>query len=108
MARFYGKVGYGTPTDIGDGVWEDVITEREYFGDITQNYRKTANEDSQVNPDISVSNTISIVADQYAMNHFHNIRYVEWDGVRWTTTSIEVNAPRLKLWLGKVYNGPTP
>ncbi len=51
---------------------------------------------------------ISIVADAYARGHFFAIRYVEWAGERWTVTNVEVQAPRLILQLGEVYNGPTP
>jgi len=57
--------------------------------------------------DISVSNSISILADEYAIKHFFKIKYVRWEGVPWSVTSVEVRAPRLILSLGSVYNGPT-
>jgi hypothetical protein len=108
MARFLGIVGYGesveTPAD--SGVWVDQITEREYQGDVLRNSR-ALEDNSRVNSDISVANQISVVADQYAFEHFFNIRYVEWAGVRWTVTTIEVRSPRLILNIGSVYNGPT-
>src|SRR6187549_846562 len=109
MARFYGKVGYGesveTPAD--SGIWKDVITETNYQGDVIRSTRNLETTD-KVNDDISVSNSISIVADQYAIEHFFNIRYVEWMGVRWTVPEVEVRRPRLILSIGSVYNGPTP
>lgn len=107
MAKFHGKVGYGSQSETVPGVWEDGITEREYFGDVLRNSRNLREED-KVNSDISVSNSISIVADAYANEHFFAIRYVEWAGVRWTVTEVEVQRPRLLLRLGEVYNGPTP
>ena len=51
---------------------------------------------------------LAIVADAYANDHFFAIRYVEWAGVLWTISSVEVQSPRLLLRLGEVYNGPTP
>lgn len=108
MARFSGNVGYGTPTNKGNGVWADTIEERLYYGDVKQNFRKYDNPDDKFNPDLTLSNTISIVADQYAIDHFHKIKYVEFEGVRWTVNTVEVVPPRLTLWLGRVYNGPTP
>lgn len=54
-----------------------------------------------------MGNSISIVADKYANEHFFLIRYVMWEGVRWTVTNVEVRAPRLLLSIGSVYNGPT-
>jgi len=109
MARFYGKVGYGEAVESapGSGVWVDQITEFSYFGDVVRNSRKL-DEGESLNSDISVTNSISIVADQYAIEHFFKIKYVQWAGVLWTVTSVEVQRPRLTLRLGSVYNGPTP
>lgn len=111
MTRFYGNVGYGiseeTPTDSGN--WVDVITERPYFGDVVRNTRKLDPNTESVNSDISVGNSISIVADGYAFEHWHQIKYVEWEGQRWTVPLVEVpQRPRLLLSIGKVYNGPLP
>jgi hypothetical protein len=60
-----------------------------------------------VNPLTSVSNSISIVADAYANEHFLAIRYVEWVGELWTVQDVEIQTPRLLLRLGEVYNGLT-
>ena len=109
MERFYGAVGYAQPVEKppDSGVWVDEITESPYFGDVIRNSRRL-DEGSDLNPDISVGNSISIVADEYAINHFFKIKYVVWSGVRWTVSNIEVRSPRLILNLGEVYNGPTP
>lgn len=109
MARFYGEVGYGTPVENppGSGVWIDVINEYPYQGDVIRNTRQIEAGD-KVNEDIVVSNSISIVADQYAIENFFKIKYVRWSGVLWTVTTVEVRSPRLILSIGSVYNGPTP
>lgn len=109
MARFFGKVGYGdsVETPSGSGVWEDTITEIEYYGDVVRNTRKLEPGDS-LNDDITVSNSISIVADDFAIKHFAKIKYVQWEGVLWTVPSVEVKSPRLILSIGSVYNGSTP
>jgi hypothetical protein len=109
MARFFGKVGYGEPleTPPGSGVWIDDIHEYSYFGDVVRNTRKLESGES-LNDDITVGNSISIVADDYAIEHFFKIKYVEWSGALWTVTTVEVKSPRLLLSLGSVYNGPTP
>lgn len=109
MARFYGRVGYGEPVETppDSGVWVDQIVEFSYYGDVIRNSRKL-DEGESLNSDISVTNSISLVADQYAIEHFFQIKYVQWAGVLWTVTSVEVQRPRLTLRLGSVYNGPTP
>jgi hypothetical protein len=106
--RFFGDVGYGDSieTSSGSGVWTDVITEIQYFGDVIRNTRKLESGES-LNDDINVSNSISIVADDFANKHFFKIKYVRWAGVLWTVTNVEVKTPRLILSLGSVYNGPT-
>ena len=106
MAKFYGEIGYGETEEIAAGVWEDVITEIKYFGDVIRNTRKLQ-EGEVLNNDISVGNSISIVADAYANEHFFAIRYIRWAGNLWTVHDVEVQAPRLLLRLGGVYNGPT-
>jgi len=107
MARFSGRVGYGESVETTPGVWEDQIVERSYFGDVIRNARNLR-EGENLNFDLSVQNSISIVADAYANEHFFAIRYVEWAGTLWTVTSVEVQSPRLILRLGEVYNGRTP
>lgn len=107
MARFHGRVGFGDTVESQPGVHVDSIVEHSYFGEVVQN-RRNLRQGENLNQDISVGNMISIVADAYARGHFFAIRYVEWAGERWTVTNVEVQAPRLILQLGEVYNGPTP
>ena len=107
MARFFGRIGYGGTVESAPGVWVDDIIERSYFGDVIRNTRNLR-EGENLNVDLSVQNSISIIADAYANEHFFAIRYVEWAGTLWTVSSVEVQSPRLLLRLGEVYNGPTP
>lgn len=105
MAKFYGKIGYGISTQTAPGVWEDTIVEQKYFGNVIRNSRGVR-EDNKVNDDLTVGNSISIVADAYANEHFFAIRYIEWAGTLWTVSDVEVESPRLLFRLGGVYNGP--
>jgi hypothetical protein len=107
MARFYGRIGYGESLETAPGVWVDQIVEHSYFGDVIRNARNLQPGEN-LNEDLSVQNSISIVADAYANDHFFAIRYIEWAGTLWTVSTVEVQSPRLILRLGEVYNGPTP
>lgn len=107
MTRFFGVVGYGETTEVSPGIWSDIITEREYYGDITYTLRRLQ-DTSNLNDDLVTSNAISILADPYANENFVAIRYVIWAGTRWTVNTVEVQSPRLILRLGGVYNGPIP
>lgn len=105
MAKFHGVIGYGEAVETEPGVWQDEITEFSYYGDVLRNTRQLQ-EGENLNNDLSVGNSISIVADAYANEHFFAIRYIEWAGTLWTVSNVEVQSPRLLLRLGGVYNGP--
>lgn len=107
MTRFSGKVGYGVTVETEPGVHEDVIIEYSYFGDVVRNSLQFRQGES-VNNDLSVNNSISVVADAYANEHFFAIRYVIWAGAYWAVSEVEAQSPRLILRLGGVYNGPKP
>lgn len=104
MAKYYGKIGYAETVETAPGVWKEQITERNYFGDLTRITRRLQSSD-KVNDDINISNELSIVADPYAMNNFHSMRYAEFMGTRWKVSAVEVQYPRLILSLGGLYNG---
>lgn len=104
MAKWYGVIGYGETVETTPGVWVEQIVERKYYGDILRNSRRLSSAD-QLNDDLNVSNEISIVADPYANENFHAMRYVEFMGTKWKISSVEVRYPRLILTVGGVYNG---
>lgn len=106
MAKFYGKVGYAEISETSPGVNTEHLTERSYYGDVIRNVRKLEPGES-VNDNVDVNNSLSIVADPYAYQHFFAIRYVQWMGVYWKVSNVEVQYPRLLLTVGGVYNGPT-
>lgn len=109
MAKFYGKVGYAAgKTEVKLGVWKETMVERSHYGDVVRNSRRLVPSQSELNADISVGNSISIMADPFALEHFFAMRYVEWGGVLWTVENVDVERPRLILRLGGVYNGPRP
>ena len=104
MAKFYGSIGYAETVETKPGVWTEQITERKYYGDITRNSRRLQTS-GQLNDDINVSNEISIVADPFANQNFHLMRYVEFMGAKWKISNVEVQYPRLILTIGGLYNG---
>ena len=106
MARFYGKVGFAQVSEIRPGVWDDTIVERPYYGDMIRNLRRHESGQDKVIDDINISNEFSILADAYANENFHNIKYVEYMGVKWNVSTVTVQSPRLILSAGGVYNGP--
>lgn len=104
MGKFYGSIGYAETVETSPGVWVEQITERKYYGDANRDSRRLQSA-NQLNDNINVSSEISIVADPYAYNHFHSMRYVEFMGAKWKISTVEPKPPRLILTLGGLYNG---
>lgn len=103
MAKFYGKIGYATTKQTSLGVWENVVIERDYFGDMNRNVHRLEPSD-HLNDNIDINNELSIVADEFAYQNFRSMKYVEFAGAKWKITSIQVQRPRLILAMGGVYN----
>ena len=104
MARFYGTIGYVKTVETEPGMWEEQKTERQYFGELVKNTRRLESSGG-VNDNVNISNEVSIVADPYAYENFHAMRYIKFMGAKWKISNIEVRYPRLILTIGGVYNG---
>lgn len=105
MAKFYGPIGYSETVETRPGIWTNQITERMYYGDEVRNISKWSISSDSTNDNLDINNQISIIADPYAYQNFHSMKYVEFMGTRWKITSVEVKYPRLILSVGGVYNG---
>lgn len=104
MAKWYGTVGFVDTVETSPGVWTEDTIDRNYAGDILRNnLRWSANQDS-TNDDLTINSQFSIVADPYAINNTHKMKYIEYMGVKWKITSVEPLRPRLILNVGGVYN----
>ena len=106
MAKFFGAIGYAETKETTPGVWEEQIAERTYYGDLIRNTRRLQTSD-KLNDDINITNEISIVADPFAYQNFHSMKYVVFMGAKWKIESVEVQYPRLILTIGGVYNVET-
>lgn len=104
MAKFYGPVGYADTEETRPGVWVDKIVERMYFGDVIRNTSRWSTSSESVNDDLNINNQISILADPYAYHNFHSMKYIEFMGIKWKITNVEVKYPRLILSVGGEYN----
>ena len=103
MAKFCGAIGYAVTKETEPGIWEEQIVEVEYFGDVIRNTRRI-NAPGKVNDDVSISNQISIIADPFANNNFHAMKYVVFMGAKWKVSEVTVEYPRLILSIGGLYN----
>lgn len=107
MAKYYGNIGFGESREQAPGVWEDVIIEKPYYGDVIRDTLEVEAHEKVLN-DLRTGNSFSILADGYAENNFFAMRYIQWAGALWAIRQVEVRRPRLIIRIGGVYNGPTP
>lgn len=104
MARFYGKVGFMIGSiETKPGVYTDVISERNYYGDVMKRHIGWEKGES-INDNVKINNQISILADEYAEQNMYAMKYVVWKGIKWKVSGIEVERPRMILTIGDVYN----
>ncbi len=107
MGKFYGKIGFivteekqGSP-----GVYEEVVTERTYYGEVIRNVKRWQGVADHRNDDVTIDAQISILSDEFMNKNLSHIRFIEWMGAPWNITSVEPQYPRLILSIGGVYNG---
>ena len=105
MAKFFGAIGFADTIEVNPGVNIDRITERNYYGELIRNTSRWATSSESVNDDLNINNQVSIIADPYAVNNFHSMKYIEFMGSKWKITNVEVSYPRLILSVGGVFNG---
>lgn len=105
MAKFSGVIGFATqaedPNSPGD--WIESIEERHYYGDVYRN-RIRHLQGAKVNPDMDVSNEISVIMDPFLNQHLTAIRYVTYMGAKWLVNDIDIDPPRMNLTIGGEYN----
>lgn len=104
MAKYYGKIGFVKSEEVERGIYCEKLTERSYYGD-TVKYGYRLGSNNLMNPGLSPSISISIVADDFAIENTAYIRYAEYNKQFWDVTSFEMQYPRINLTLGGVYSG---
>ena len=108
MAKYYGRIGYIKTEETVPGVWSEKVIEKTHYGDVERNYKQFQLPSENIIDNITLNNSISIVANPYISRNYPYIRYLWWNGVPWNVTSVTVEYPRFILNLGGVYNGKTP
>ena len=104
MAKFKGAIGYVSQVETAPGVWEDLVTEKNYRGDVVLSQQRWQSSE-QLNDNLNLDNSISIIADNYAYVNLGYIKYIVWHGQKWKVQSLAINRPRIVLQIGGLYNG---
>lgn len=106
--RFCDKIGYliQTESQTQPGVMIPEIQERLYYGDVLKNGKRNESTANLID-DIHLDNEFSVVADKFALSHFHDMKYIVFYGTKWEISSVDAStSPRMRIRVRGVYNGP--
>ena len=94
-----GKIGYARTEETSPGVYQEIITEKQYYGDLV---RSTAQiiDSSTINSSVKLNNNISVLCNNYMTENLGCIRYLTFKKV----SSIEIKDNRMIFTLGDLYN----
>ena len=106
MAKFSGRIGFGTEKEVSPGVYDHEIVERPYFGEVIRETLEVVGGQTVLGSS-KTANSFSIVADKFANENFFDMEYVKWNGRYWAVKQVEIRQrPRMVIRIGEIYNGP--
>ena len=108
MTKFCGKIGYAYQEETDTSVWTESYVEKPVYGEIMR-YSTKSEKGYDINENLVVSNKVRVVADPYARENLHHMKYIRTspEGVAWSIKSVDVEFPGLVLTLGGEYNVQT-
>jgi len=104
MAKFSGKIGYAIQVESKPGVWTNQIVEKSYRGDFVLKQQRWETTEA-VNNNLTLDNSVSIIADPYAYTNLGFMKYIIIGGKKWKISSLAINRPRIVIQIGGIYNG---
>ena len=103
--KYFGNAGFRLKdVEVEPDAYEPQLVSKIIKGDVVQNRYGRQNSDKSTIDNITITNQLSIVANQFLMKHISNLVYVKFQGVKWKVVSYNIKAPRIFVDLGGVYN----
>ena len=87
-----GKIGYARTEETSPGIYQEIIIEKQYYGDVVRN------------TNIKLNNSISVLCNNYMSGNLGCIRYLTFKKSKWKVSSIEIKDNRMIFTLGDLYN----
>ena len=86
-------------------VYESKVVTKKFRGELLSQTWRNQNSDKSTNDNLLNNNRISLVINKFFMSNIANLKYVEYNGVKWKVETFDIKAPRILITLGGVYNG---
>ena len=91
--KFSGEAGFRLKdVEVEPDVYEPQLVSKIIKGDVVQNRYGRQNGDKSTIDNITITNQLSIVANQFLMKHIANLLYVKFQGVKWKVVSYNIKA----------------
>ena len=101
--RCSGKIGYARTEETSPGIYQEIITEKQYYGDVVRNTAESLDSNT-INASIKLDNRISVLCNNYMSDNLGCIRYLTFKKSKWKISSIEIKDNRMIFTLGDLYN----
>ena len=59
-----GKIGYARTEETSPGIYQEIITEKQYYGDVVRNTTQIVDSNT-INANIKLNNSISVLCNNY-------------------------------------------
>ena len=102
--RYAGTIGFGKTVEKEPGIWSLCITERPYYGDVKTNSRRWVEQSTSTNDDLTLGNSFSIIADDFAYCNLSAMRYITYLGEKWKITGVQIQRPRIDITIGGIWH----
>ena len=98
-----GKIGYARAEETSPGIYQEIIVEKQYYGDIVRNSTQILDSNT-INSSIKLNNSISVLCNNYISDNLGCVRYMTFKKSKWKISSIEIKDNRIIFTLGDLYN----
>ena len=94
--KFSGEAGFRLKdVEVEPDVFEPKLVSKIIKGGCRSDRYGRQNGDKSTIDNITITNQLSIVANQFLMKHIANLLYVKFQGVKWKVVSYNIKAPRI-------------
>jgi hypothetical protein len=99
-----GIIGFEYTENTGHGVWKKGTTKKKYYMDINRVSWYNRESQQTVNGTFIIQNTISVLLNPFLLDHYTQIKWLEFQGTKWKVSSVSLEEPhRLILSVGERY-----
>ena len=98
-----GKIGYSRTEETSPGVYQEIIVEKQYYGDVVRNTTQILDSNT-INSSIKLNNSISVLCNNYMSDNLGCVRYLTFKKSKWKVSSMEIKDNRIIFTLGDLYN----